>query len=346
MLKVGIIGLGVIADRHIKSIAGLDNVEVVAVADLSEEPRTRVMKEYGIAKGYSSHTQLLQDEEVRAVGVTVGHHLHHRITVDACNAGKHVMVEKPMAISLPQCDEMIAAAQSAGVKLMVGLTSHFSGPAMKAKELLDSNEIGPITTAVNYMCKNWNFPSRRPQYRNRFHGGGMWLTNGVHVVDRLTWMMSSQANSVSATISNRSHYQAADDTSTAFIRYKNGSVGVAVAIGYADGAPTHDCLMYGTKGSLRFNSDSLQLGKDNVWTDIPFETHPREAMTEQWRSFAEAIQSGIESPTHGQWARHIMEIIFAAEESSLTGREAMLSNGIRWETQRAGIPVTTKQGWI
>ena len=345
MLKVGIVGLGGISSSHLQAIATLDDVEVVACADLLEEPRARTMKEYGVARGYASHTELLKDDEIDAVAITLGHQLHHRLTVDACRAGKHVMVEKPMALNLQQCDEMVAAAADAGVNLMVGLTQHFGGPAMKAKEILDSGEIGPLVTAVSYMCKNWNHSGRRPQYRSRFHGGGMWLTNGVHVVDRLTWVMASQAVSVSAAISNRAHYQAADDTSTAFIRYKNGAAGIAIAIAYADGAPTHDCLMYGTKGSLRFASGSLQIGKDNQWTDVPFEAPPA-GMTEQWRAFVEAIRLGIEPPAHGQWARHIMEILFAAEESALTGREVTLSAGPSWFTQSAGIPVSIRHGWI
>ena len=348
MLKVGIIGLGGIADSHLQAIKTLDDVEVVAVADLIEEPRLRIMKEYGIPKGYASHTELLADHNVEAVAITLGHQLHHRLTVDACRSGKHVMVEKPMALTIEQCDMMIEAAEEAGVKLMVGLTQHFGGPAMKAKEILDSGEIGPLVTATSYICKNWNYSTRRPQYRSRFHGGGMWMTNGVHVVDRLTWMMASQAVSVSAAIGNRSHYQAADDTSTVFIRYRSGVAGIAVAVAYADGAPLHDCIMYGTQGSLRFTNspgNSLQIGKENKWLDVPFEDPPT-IMTEQWRAFAEAIRLNIEPPAHGQWARHIMEIVFAAEESALTGHEVVLSAGPAWETQHAGVPTTHRHGWI
>ena len=70
------------------------------------------MERYGVSKGYVSHVELLQDEEVDAVAITLGHQLHHKLTVDSCNAGKHVLVEKPMAISLEQCDDMIVAAAS------------------------------------------------------------------------------------------------------------------------------------------------------------------------------------------------------------------------------------------
>ena len=153
----------------------------------------KAWRRHNVSKGYASHTELLKDDNVDAVAITLGHQLHHRLTVDACNAGKHVLVEKPMAISLEQCDEMIEAAATNDVKLMVGYTQHYYGTSLKAKGILDSGELGPLITAVCYMSKNWGYSWRRPQYRSRYHGGGMWITNGVHVVDRLTWVMASQA---------------------------------------------------------------------------------------------------------------------------------------------------------
>jgi predicted dehydrogenase len=349
MLKVGIIGLGGIAKSHFEAIASLDDVEVVAVADLFEEPRTRHMKTYGVDKGYPSHTELLQDPEVDAVAVTLGHQLHHRLTVDACRAGKHVMVEKPMALTLEQCDNMIDAAEAAGVKLMVGLTQHFAGPALAAKQILDAGELGPLITSISYMSKSWGYANRRPQYRSRFHGGGMWMTNGVHVVDRLNWVMASQAVSVSAAIGTRAHYQAADDSATAFIRYKNGLAGVAIAVGYADGGKIYDCVVIGATGSMRFATGKdggvLQIGKGEEWRDVPFEEPPGN-MTEQWRSFARAIELNIEPPTHGELGRHVVEVLLAAEESSISGREVMLESGRQWTSQTSGSPVNTEHGWI
>ncbi|MBV7328304.1 Gfo/Idh/MocA family oxidoreductase [Chloroflexi bacterium TSY] len=347
-LKVGIIGLGGIARAHCDAIATLDQVEVVAVADLFEEKRNEYMTKYGIPRGYASHTELLADDEVAAVAVVLGHHLHHQLTIDACNAGKHVLVEKPMAISLAQCDEMIEAAATNNVKLMVGYTQHFYGTSLKAKEILDSGELGPLITSVCYMSKNWNFAGRRPQYRSRFHGGGMWLTNGVHVVDRLTWMMASQAVSVSASIGTRSHYQSGDDSATAFIRYKNGLAGVAVVVGFADGAPNYECQVICANGTLRFSQHGekyVKVGKGDKWEDVPFDDPPSE-MHNEWKAFAESIAQNIEPPTHGQWGRHIMEILFAAEQSAISGREVMLENGLSWTHQQSGDPVTIHHGWI
>lgn len=347
-LNVGIIGLGGIARAHCEAIGGLDNIEVVAVADLFEENRRRYMDTYGVPKGYKSHEELLQDVDVDAVAVVLGHQLHHRLTVDACNAGKHVLVEKPMALSLAQCDEMIEAAASNNVKLMLGFTQHFYGTSLKAKEILDSGELGPLITAVCYMSKNWNAAMRRPQYRSRYHGGGMWLTNGVHVVDRLTWMMASQAVSVSAVIGTRAHYQAGDDSATAFIRYKNGLAGVAISVGFADGAPDYECQVICANGTLRFSQHGekyVKVGKGDEWQDVTFDDPPAE-MHNEWKAFAESIEQDIEPPVHGAYGRHIMEIMFAAERSAITGREAVLESGQAWSHQQSGEPVTIQHGWI
>ncbi len=347
-LKVGIIGCGGIARSHCEAIAALDSVEIVAVADFLEEKRSHYMEKYGIPKGYGSHTELLKDKEIEAVAVTLGHQLHHRLTVDACYAGKHVLVEKPMAISLDQCDAMIESAETNSVKLMLGFTQHFYATSLKAKEILDSGELGPLITAVSYMSKNWNHAGRRPQYRSRFHGGGMWLTNGVHVVDRLSWIMASQAVSVSAAIGTRAHYQAGDDSATAFIRYKNGLAGVAVSVGFADGAPNYECQVICANGSLRFchsGEQYVKVGKGNEWVDVPFD-EPAADMYHEWKSFAEAIEMDIEPPTHGAWGRHIMEILFAAEQSSITGHEVPLESGPGWSHQRSGTPVAIEHGWI
>jgi phthalate 4,5-cis-dihydrodiol dehydrogenase len=347
-LRVGIIGLGGIARSHCEAIAGLDNVEIVAVADLFESKRRSYMEKYSIPKGYASHTELLQDDEVDAVAIVLGHQLHHRLTVDACNAGKHVLVEKPMALSLEHCDNMIEAAEANQVKLMVGHTQHYYGTSLAAKSILDSGELGPLVTAVCYMSKNWNYNGRRPQYRSRYHGGGMWLTNGIHVVDRLTWMMASQPVSVSAAIGTRSHYQASDDYGTALIRYKNGLAGTAIAVGFVDGAQNYECDVICSKGTLRFSQHGgkyVQIGRGGKWEDVPFEDPPAEMLFE-WKAFAEAIEQDIEPPTDGNWGRQIMEILFAAEKSAITGTEVVLDSGLSWKYQQAGVPVTTEPGWI
>ena len=303
----------------------------------SSRPRVSAFCDrYEVPRAYPSHTELLKDDEVQAVAVTLGHQLHHRLTVDALNAGKHVLVEKPMALSLQQCDDMIEAARRNNVKLMIGLTQHFLGPNMKAKQILDSGELGPLITAVCYSVKNWGFANRRPQYRSRFHGGGYWMTNGVHMVDRLTWLVGSQAARVKARIGTKSHYQAGDDYGVAFVDYKNGVPGIAIAIGYRDGAPNYQSEIICANGGVRLSGSGdryVAVGRGNEWTRVAFEDPPA-GMTEEWRAFARSIEEDLEPPTSGDWGRHIMEILFAAERSSITGQQVTLAGGTTNTTSR------------
>ena len=351
-IRVGVIGLGGRATSHCKAIRSND-LKLIAVADPQEHLCKKFMVEYAINKSYNNHLELIKDDEIDAVVITLGHQLHHKLTVDCCNAGKHVLVEKPMALSLEHCDEMISAARNNNVVLQVGLSQRYYGTSIKAKEILDSNEIGPIISASCFMNKNWgsnadDYSNRRPQYRSRYHGGGMWLTNGVHVVDRLSWVIGSQASSVSASVGNKSRYQAADDYGSAFIRYKNGVTGHAQAVGYLDGAFNGECYVIGTKGSLRFSQHPekyVKLGKKEEWIDIEFDDPPNEAHNE-WLYFNESITRNIEPSTHGEWGKHIMEILFAAEQSSITSKEVFLNNHSNYFVQTSGDIVSGKFQWI
>ena len=197
------------------------------------------------------------------------------------------------------------------------------------------------------MNKNWG--SNRPaQYRSRYHGGGMWMTNGVHVVDRLTWIIGSQASSVSANVTTSSRYQAADDSGSAFIRYKNGVTGHALAIGYEDGAFIGECYIIGPKGSLRFAQHPnkfVKLGKNEEWIDIPFEDPPNESHFE-WTHFQESILQNIEPSTNGPWGKHIIEILLAAEASSISRQQINLRNFDKYYYQETGEIVSRNKNWI
>ena len=214
-----------------------------------------------------------------------------------------------MAINLEQCDEMIEAADANDRKLMVGLSQHFYGTSLAAKAILDSGELGPLITAVCYMSKNWGHGSRRPQYRSRFHGGGMWLSNGVHVVDRLTWMMGSQAMSVSAAIGTRAHYQASDDSATAFIRYKEragrrggvrGICGRRAGLLVPGDLRERHAAVQPARHPLCARGQRATCGRTARFDDPPAE------MKYEWKGFVDSIEQNIEPPTHGPYGRHIM----------------------------------------
>ena len=89
----------------------------------------------------------------------------------------------------------------------------------------------------------------------------------------------------------------------------------------------------------------MRVGKGDVWEDVPF-TRPPAEFTYEWRAFADCIARDIEPPTHGPYARHIMEILFAAEQSAITGQEVMLESGTTWTPQASGTPIRPDFGWV
>ncbi len=144
-LGVGFIGCGRILDLNILGYLDRDDVQVAAFCDVSEErltDRADRYSEYGPANTYLDHTDMLQDPAVDIVEVLTPHYLHKQMVLDAVAAGKHVSLQKPPAIDLAEMDEMMAAAEKAGVKFKVFENFVFYPPYLRAKALLEAGEIG------------------------------------------------------------------------------------------------------------------------------------------------------------------------------------------------------------
>jgi predicted dehydrogenase len=233
-----------------------------------------------------------------------------------------------MALSLEDCDAIIAAVQKKGVKLTVGHVSRFARAYSTAKAILDSGEVGEIVLGVSTMSKLWMAPNRRPWHLCRDSGGGMWLTAGLHCLDRLVWLVGSKVASVCAQFDTRFHAQAADDVGLIFVRFENGACGSVVSTGYSDAAAKHLTELTCTKGSMNIDySAGVYIGKSERWTAVPDSGHQNwmhEALVAQWRAFLQAIHTGADEPVAGPFARHIMEAVFAAERSSAAHQEIHL----------------------
>ncbi len=148
-IKVCIVGCGRIATLNVMGYKDNEDAEVYAVCDVNEERAKQFAGETGASKVYTDYQDVLNDPEIDMIDLLVPHNLHCKMTVQACEAGKHVSVQKPMALTLKECDEMIEAAKKAGVKLKVYENFVFYPPYVKAKELIDAGEIGePLTIRI------------------------------------------------------------------------------------------------------------------------------------------------------------------------------------------------------
>jgi predicted dehydrogenase len=175
------------------------------------------------------------------------------------------------------------------------------------------------------MSKFWFEPNRRAWHLDRATGGGMWLTAGIHCLDRLTWLVGSPVVRVCAQLGARFHDQTADDAGLIFLRYANGVAGAVVSVGYGAGAPKHLTELTCTRGMMNIDyAGGVTVGKNEQWRRVPnsaSENWMHEALIAEWRGFAAAVRSGSPPPVTGAYGRHIMAAVFAAELSSQVHQE-------------------------
>ena len=143
-LKYGVIGCGVFGEHQIMGIVNLPQAELVALCDVNEERCKEMAEKYGAAKVYTDYHKLVEDEDVEAVIVVTPDQAHAAISIAAMKAGKLVLCEKPMSLSLDECKEMIRVSEETGRKLMVGQICRMAPGFIEAKRLVDSGVIGDL----------------------------------------------------------------------------------------------------------------------------------------------------------------------------------------------------------
>jgi predicted dehydrogenase len=330
MWQIGIIGAGSYGEQHAKSIAALDKGKVVAASRTNVQALAEFTAQYG-GTGYANYRTLLEDPAVNVVVIATPHHLHTDIAIAAARAGKHILLEKPMAPTLAECHQIARAADEHGVQLMLGHVNHFAQAYQVAKTVLDSGEMGQVVLGTATMQKYWMESNRRDWHLDRSTGGGVWMTVGVHPLDRLVWLTGQSVTSVSAQFSTTFYPQQADDTGMAFLRFDQGAAATIVSVGYNDGAPKHLTELVCSKGMLTIDyNEGVKIGRGERWQTVP-ESVPTgdwmaEALTEEWRGFLAALDSGAKPPVDAEYALHIMEVLFAAEESSRTQHEIAITS--------------------
>jgi phthalate 4,5-cis-dihydrodiol dehydrogenase len=319
MFGVGIIGAGSFGEAHARAIVELKNAKLVAASRTNTDELSKFVHQFG-GRGYVDYQDVLNDRDVHIVVIATPHHLHTEIAEHAARAGKHILLEKPMAPNLEECDRIVRAAKQANVALMIGFVSRFARAYQVAKQVIESGEIGELILGVSTMTKTWDESNRRAWHLDRAMGGGMWLTAGIHCLDRLNWLVASPATQVFAKFATRFHDQPADDTEIISLQYANGVMGTIVSVGYRDGVMKNLTELICTKGMLNVDyAAGISIGRGNRWQSIPFSGSQKwahESLVGEWRAFLDALERNATPPVSGEEGREIMRVAFAAEESA------------------------------
>ncbi len=327
MVGIGIIGAGSFARNHAQAIAETGGSKLVAASRRNSGELDQFTRRHRIT-GYTDYRDLLKDPNVDAVLVATPHQTHARITMDAAEAGKHILLEKPMATNLEDCDRIIQAAHAGAVTLMIGHSMQFMRSSRLAKDIVDSGELGQIIYGTACLAKAWMTPNRRDWHLNDPVGGGMLLTVGIHYIDLLTWLYGSKVSSVRANLSTLIHDQKADDAAMVFLQYENGATAAITSTGFESGADSFKAILTCQKGMLKIDMfGGVYLGKEGGWQHLPessAENTEHEALTMEWDAFISSINEGSHAMVSGEYGRHIMEICFAARQSSQEMREVWI----------------------
>ncbi|MDR2686660.1 MAG: Gfo/Idh/MocA family oxidoreductase [Oscillospiraceae bacterium] len=354
-LKVGIIGCGGIANgKHMPNLKKLKEVEMVAFCDIVEEKAAEAAGKFGEegAKTYVDYKELLADPAIDVVHVCTPNRSHSFITVDALEAGKHVMCEKPMAKTYADAKRMLEAAQRTGKKLTIGYQQRWRGDSLYLKEMCDEGELGEIYYARAVALRRRAVPTWGVFLNEFEQGGGPLIDIGTHALDLTLWLMDNYKPRM---VVGTSYRKLADQTRTGnawgdwdpekfttedscfgFIVMEDGAT-ISLESSWALNIAQPDeavCLLAGTKAGadmldpdheLRINS--VKHGRQCV--EYPnfkaggvafFEGSGSDNSELEARGFYKAILEDTPVPTKPEQAIVVTQILEAIYESAKTGK--------------------------
>jgi UDP-N-acetyl-2-amino-2-deoxyglucuronate dehydrogenase len=339
----GIVGCGVIAPTHASAIAGLPNAHLVAVTDIVPEKAKAFAEERGAAWD-ADLDALLARTDIDVVSVCVPSGLHADIGIRAARAGKHLVMEKPIEVTVAAADRLLDAVASAGVQLTVISQHRFDAGIQRLKELVDQGRLGRVIlgdAVVKWYRSQDYYDSGDWRGTWALDGGGALMNQGVHQVDLLCWIMG-EVDEVTALCATQAHTIEVEDVALALLRFRSGAVGLLQATTAAYPGFPERLEVSGTGGSVivegsEIRSMELADEKGDVGayggkvSSVPplgaagsAAADPAalavEAHRAQLAEFLTALDNGGQPPVTGDEARADVALIRAVYDSARTGR--------------------------
>ena len=259
-LRIGIIGTGGIGGSHRKAMEAVEGCELAACCDIVEDVARGVAEEAGLPWS-TDYEELLTLDDVEAVAVCTPHYLHHPMVIASAQAGKHIICEKPMAMTARECDEMIAASDEAGVVLAIIHQSSASPSIRLARSLIDGGELGDLWQAAHlspglrtmayYKTGTW---------RGTWHeeGGGVLINQKVHDLHTMNFLFGAPTE-VYGSVKNVAHDIEVEDVATAQFRFESG-LDLHFQVSNACAAPQGHTQVIGDKGTLTLGGE-VRIGR-------------------------------------------------------------------------------------
>ena len=349
-LRIGMVGAGNIARAHLAAYQKVEGAEIVAICDINPETLRETAERFGIERTYASETEMLSAQELDAVDVCVWNCNHAVCSIEALEAGKHVLCEKPMAANAKEAEDMIAAAQRSQKLLMIGFVLRFGDETRIAKDFIDKNYLGDIYYSKATYLRRHGAPGGWFTDKARSAGGPV-IDLGVHVIDLTRYLMGKpKALSVFAAtddrLKNRPNLKTkvewapkgakpddvydVEDFAVAMIRYEGGKTTLLETSYSLNGQGVTKKELFGTKGGMNLNGKDTTLYTEvnDFMADVVLNTERLadgcEMFEAEMRHFVDCALNGTECIAPAVDGLEVMKILDAIYESARTGHEVVL----------------------
>lgn len=300
MIKVGLIGGGGIASAHIRGYAEhAERIGVTAVADAVPETVERRAAELG-AQGFADYRQMITEADIDAVDICLPHHLHAAAIVAAAEAGKHILCEKPLCLTVEQAAEVQRAVSAAGVTLMCAHNQLYLPAVAKSKQLLDEGVLGKVYEVHTTDCFYNDFDPQNMGWRASAatSGGGELIDTGYHPTYLMLHFAGASPVEATALLSrHRLSFMEGEDSAEVLVRFDNGVVGHLVTSWAYDSPPGNQRLsIVGERGSMQSDERSLTVTVRGSSSET-FDFADVDTFVSEIGHFAECLQTGTR-PLH------------------------------------------------
>ena len=322
----GLIGCGMIAQFHARAIGDIRGAKVVACYDSFPAAADKLAAQLG-CKAYHKLDDMLADPAVTVVTIGTPSGAHMEPAVAAAKAGKHVIVEKPLEITLKRCDKIIEACDKAGVKLSAIFPSRFHDSSLEIKRAIEDDRFGRLTLADSYV--KWYrtqayYDSGAWRGTWELDGGGALMNQAIHSVDLLTWFMGP-VDQITASTGTLAHERiAVEDTAVATLRFKNGALGVIEASTAAYPGYLKRIEIHGSEGTAAMEEEDI------VKWDFAKKGR-RDAAVQKQMAASKSTGGGASDPAaighhgHAQQFKDVLQAIEKNRAPAVDGREGRRS---------------------
>ena len=345
-LNFGLIGTGFINKTHLDSLRTVPDVEVVAVADTDVEKGQAFASAFDVPRAYPSHQAMLADPDIHAVVVGIPNFLHAPVTIDALEAGKHVICEKPLALTLADAERMARTAAEKGLTLAYAEELCFVPKFVRAKELVETGGIGK--TYLVRQCEKHAGPYSPWFWKEAEAGGGILMDMGCHSIECIRWFLGKpRVKSVYAHMGTYLHGAVTreEDHVLLVMEFEDGSIGQAESSWALKGGMDSTLEVFGTEGvvyadllkgmGLRAFSDNGICGMPDTrgWTYPDYDWLWNNGYPQEDRHFVECMRTGATPAEGAAEGIDVLEIMLAAYHSAAIGQK------VRLPFRPKGIPV-------